>query len=310
MTVSKPRILLAGPLDEKAEHYLDEHAEVVRPAASNEAALCEAVAGCAAIVARTHSPVTAAVLSAGATKLKVVGVAGVGLDNVDLVAAEQMGVRVLNRATAASNAVAEYTIWAMLSSLRCYDEWRTGLASGEFASLRQSTGGRELHELTIGIIGMGNIGTRIGRICTLGFNARVIYNDIRKIDDLVFPAKAVDFATIWRESDIVTLHVPLTEQTHGFINANAFATATRKPVLINSARGAVVATDALVTALRDQKLAGAVLDVTDPEPLPLDHPLRGMPNCIITPHIASRTAGGLRRMLDVVEDVIAALKSG
>jgi phosphoglycerate dehydrogenase-like enzyme len=132
----------------------------------------------------------------------------------------------------------------------------------------------------------------------------VLYNDIIPVGPFAFPADAVDKDTLWSASDIVTLHVPLTGQTRGLVNADVLARLRPTAFLINTARGAVVDADALTDALRSNCLAGAALDVTDPEPLPLDHPLFSCPNCLLTPHVAARTVGGLRRMFDIVDDVL------
>ena len=137
--------------------------------------------------------------------------------------------------------------------------------------------------------------------------ARVLYNDIIEVGPFDFAAQAVDKATIWAKSDVVTLHVPLTELTRRMINAGVLARCQPTALLINAARGAVVDTDALTVALQTGRLAGAALDVTDPEPLPPAHPLFACERCILTPHIAARTFGGLRRMNAVVDDVVAFL---
>jgi len=118
----------------------------------------------------------------------------------------------------------------------------------------------------------------------------------------------VDKPTIWSQSDIVTLHVPLTDQTRGLVNAEVLAQFRPTAFLINTARGAIVDTDALTAALQAGRLSGAALDVTFPEPLPPDHPLFACDNCILTPHVAARTIGGLQRMFSVVDDVLAYLQ--
>ena len=155
---------------------------------------------------------------------------------------------------------------------------------------------------------MGRIGSRVGRICAAGCGARVLYNDIIDVGPLAYPAQAVDKPTIWSQSDIVTLHVPLTDQTRGLVNAEVLAQFRPTAFLVNTARGAIVDTGALTAALQTGRLGGAALDVTFPEPLPPDDPLFACDNCILTPHVAARTIGGLQRMFGVVDDVLAYLQ--
>ncbi len=300
------RILLAGRLDETAERRLEAAAEVVRVPASDEQAICERIGDCDALVARTHTPVTARVIEAG-RRLRVIGIAGVGLDRVDLEAAQKRSVRVIHVPDAASDAVAEFTVLLMLELLRPLRRLAGAYRQGRFAEARREPHGVELRGLCVGIVGMGRIGSRVGRICASGFGARVIYNDIVEVGPFDFLAEPTDKPALWRQADIVTLHVPLTDRTRRLIDREVLARMRRGAYLINTARGAVVDTDALVEALRSGHLAAAALDVTDPEPLPADHPLFAMENCIVTPHVAARTYAGLRRMYDVVDAVLAAL---
>ncbi|MGE3181655.1 MAG: 2-hydroxyacid dehydrogenase [Phycisphaerae bacterium] len=303
----RPRVLLAAPLDEVAEQRLAAAAVVVRAPGNKEDALRSLIGDCDAIVARTNTPITRRVLEAGQPRLRIVGVAGVGLDLVDVDAAREFGVRVVNRATAAPDAVAEFTVALILTQVRPYEKLQRGYRAGEFDALRRGADGRELGELTVGIIGMGNIGVRVGRICAAGFGATVLYHDIREIPELPFAARAVAHAEIWSACDVVTLHVPLTPATRGMVNRSVLSAAVRRPILINTARGGVVHTDDLTEALKKGWIFAAALDVTEPEPLPADHPLRFLPNCAITPHVASRSVSGMRRMFDVVDDVIEGL---
>jgi D-3-phosphoglycerate dehydrogenase len=303
-----PRILLAGELAAEAEAKLAAAGEVVRVPARDEAALCAQVVTCDALVARTHTPVTRAVLSAG-DRLRVVGIAGVGLDHVDVAAADECGIAVLHTPGAATEAVAELTLGLILQLLRPIPRLQKAYLAGRFVEARARPHGAELHELTIGIVGIGRIGSTVARICAAGFGARVLYNDIADVGPFDFDATSVDKGALWRDSDIVTLHVPLTGQTRGLISANVLAQMRPTALLINTARGAVVDTAALVAALAEQRIAGVALDVTDPEPLPTDHPLHDSERCIITPHIAARTPRGWRRMCAVVDQVIAHLES-
>jgi D-3-phosphoglycerate dehydrogenase len=306
-----PRILLAEALDAEAEARLRASADVVTPESTAEAALCSAIRGCDAMVARTSTRVTRLLLETGVLdggRLRIIGVAGVGLDRVDIAAARELGVELVHTPAAASDAVAELTIELMLMLLRPVPRLAAEYKAGRYREVRERPHGDELRERTVGIVGMGRIGARVARICAAGFGARVLYNDIADVGPFSFAATREDKATLWRESDIITLHVPLTADTRGLISADVLGQFRPGARLINTARGAVIDTAALTAALQNGQLGGAGLDVTHPEPLPSDHPLFSLESCILTPHIAARTHGGLRRMFDVVDRVLDILK--
>ena len=301
------RVLLVEALEADAERRLAAGATVVRTSRGDAETLRSLIGDYDALVVRTYVRVTRAVLEAG-RRLRVVGIAGVGLDHVDLVAAQELGIAVLNTPGAATDAVADFTLELMLQLLRPVPRLAGEYAGGRFHAAREQPHGRELRELTIGIVGMGRIGSAVGRRCAAGCGAQVRYNDIVEVGPFDFPAEPADKATIWSESDIVTLHVPLTKQTRGLVNAAVLSRLRPGALLINTARGGVVDTAALATALQAGQLAGAALDVVEPEPLPPGHPLFSCPNCILTPHVAARTYGGWRRMCAVVDDVLAYLR--
>lgn len=300
------KILLADALDAEAEASLAAAAEVIRAPRADEATLCALVADCDAIVARTHNPVTRAVLRAG-RKLRVVGIAGVGVDRVDIDAAREYGIAVINTPGAATHAVADLALAFMLQLLRPIPKLCDEYRAERFQAARAVPHGRELSELTVGIVGMGRIGSRVGRICAAGFGMRVLFNDIIDVGPFEFACEAVEKDTLWSNSDIVTLHVPLTPETRRLVDARVLARFRPGALLINTARGGVVDSGALVEALRIGRLGGVALDVTDPEPLPMEHPLFTCARCIITPHIAARTHRGFRNMCAVVDDVLAVL---
>lgn len=300
------RILLVGRLEPDAEQRLAAAAQVIRAPTSDETTLIRLIGDCDALIVRTHTRVSRELLAAG-RRLRVVGVAGVGTDLVDTAAAAALGIRVVNTPGAATEAVADLTLALILLLLRPVPRLAAAYQRGEFWVARDQPHGPELNELTVGIVGMGRIGSRVGRICAAGFGARVLYNDIVPVGPFDFPAESVDKPTLWARSDVVSLHVPLTDLTRHLINADVLARMRPSARLINTARGAVVDTMALTAALQQGRLAGAALDVTDPEPLPPDHPLFACDRCLLTPHVAARTPGGLRRMSGVVDDVLAVL---
>lgn len=305
----RPRVLLVSPLDPASERRLADAAEVVRPATEDAGSLLRAVAGCAAIIVRTHTRISRELLAAGAGVVKVVGVAGVGVDRVDLAAAAELGIAVEHMPAAATHAVAEFTLALMLELLRPIRSLSARYAAGDYAGARRESHGDELASKTVGIVGMGRIGSRVARLCGTGFGARVLYNDIRDVGPFEFPAESVEKPALWAEADLVTLHVPLTSQTRRMIDAGTLGRMRPGAMLINTARGEVVDTAALCRALDEGALAGAALDVTDPEPLPSQHPLFSQPRCILTPHVAARTHTGLRNMYGIVDVVLARLNS-
>jgi len=303
----RPRILLADALDEVAQTRLAAAAEVVRARHADPAELADLIADCDALIVRTRTSVPRDVLEAG-RRLRVVGVAGAGLDRVDLDAARTLGITVIDAAEAASDAVAEMTVALMLQLLRPIPRLAAAYRAGRYEQARAAPHGRELRDLTVGILGMGRIGSRVGRICASGFGARVLYNDIAEVGPFDFAATTVDKNRLYAESDILTLHVPLTDLTRGLIDAGVFARMRAGALLINTSRGAVVRTADMLDALRSGHITGAALDVTEPEPLPPDHPLFAMENVIVLPHVAARTVRGLRGMFDVVDAVLTFLR--
>jgi phosphoglycerate dehydrogenase-like enzyme len=282
---------------------------VVRAPQGDEQTLRQLIGDCEALVVRTNNCVTRRLLEAG-RRLRIVGVAGVGVDNVDVAAAQELRITVVSTPAAATDAVADLAVALMLQLLRPIPRLAEQYRHGQFRAARAQAHGRELCELTVGIVGMGRIGSRVGRTCAAGFGARVLYNDIIEVGPFDFPAQSVDKPTLWVASDIITLHVPLTDETRGLVGADVLARVRPTALLINTARGPVVDTAALSTALQAGRLAGAGLDVVDPEPLPPGHPLFACERCILTPHVAARTERGMRGMCAVVDQVLAFLQAG
>lgn len=303
----KPRIALAGGLDADAEALLEARAVLVRVADWSEKSLASALADCDALIVRTFVPVTRRVLES-TRGLRVVGVAGVGTDRIDMVAAAACDVAVLNMADAASDAVAEFTVALMLELLRPISRLSSEYRIGNFLPARKAPHGVELRELTVGIVGLGRIGSRVARICAAGFGATLLFYDIVEKSGLPFAARPTALDELLVRSDIVSLHVPLDESTRQLFDSRRFAQMKSGARLINTARGEVVDTAALGDALTVGNLGGAALDVTDPEPLPTNHALFTISNCIITPHVAARTVAGLRRMNEIAARVLAFLE--
>ncbi|MBK9118049.1 MAG: hypothetical protein IPM18_00355 [Phycisphaerales bacterium] len=300
------RILLAEPLTAAAEARLAMSGELVRAVEPREDELCRLLPGCVALVGRTRTPVTRRLLEVG-DLLRVVGIAGVGLDRVDTEAAAERGVRIVHTPAAATEAVAELAVALLLNLLRPVGRLMEEYRAGRFTEARAVPHGRELCDMTVGIVGLGRIGSRFAALCATGFGAQVLYNDIRDVGPLSFPARAVSKEELWGACDVVSLHVPLTGATQGLVSAAVLEQMLPGAYLLNTARGAVVDTLALVASLDSGRLGGAGLDVTEPEPLPAGHALLVHPRCLVTPHIAARTHRGWERMCAVVDEVVRVL---
>ncbi len=307
--MSQPRynILVAEPLSDDALQRLHAVANVRLLDTHDEATLAAAIHDCDALVVRTYVHVTASLIRA-APRLKVIARAGTGLDNVDLQAAKARGVMVVHTPAAATNAVAEHTVALILALERHLLTADRLLRSRSFIEARKTLISRELRGLTLGVIGMGRIGRVTAGICHHGLGMTILYHDIREVGPLPFHAEPADKKTIYQRADVLTLHVPLTEESRHLIDETALHCLQPSATLINTSRGAVIDVLALADALHRGQLAGAAIDVHHPEPPPPDYPLLAAPNCLLTPHLASRTPEALDRMNDVVDDLIAVLR--
>jgi len=309
---SRPRIVVAEQLSPSAMARLESAGEVVVLGSCDEAALLAAVYQADALAVRTYSQVTAKVIAEAkrAGRLKVIGRAGVGVDNIDVPAAAEAGIPVVHTPAACTFAVAELVIGLLIAVQRRIAQIDGRIRQGQFASLRSE--GKlmpELQHQTLGVIGMGRIGQAVSKRLHGGLGMRIIYHDIREIGYLPFVATDMpSHEAVYAEADVITMHVPLTRLTRGMINAAALAHFKNGSVLINTSRGPVVEAAALAAALKEGRLAGAAIDVVDPEPPPADHPLLSAPNCVLTPHVGSRSQEGLAALNDVVDDIIAVLQ--
>jgi phosphoglycerate dehydrogenase-like enzyme len=273
----------------------------------DEGALRAALPEADGLLVRTRTRVTADLLAA-APNLRVIGRGGVGLDNIDVEAARERDIVVVHTPAAATESVADHTLALLLALLRGTHAADAAIRAGAYAKGRNAFVTRELHSLTVGIIGLGRIGKAVARRCRHGFGCRVLYNDLVAPGYVDFVAESVSKERLYEEADVVTLHVPLTEATRRLIDAEALARFRRGALLINTARGAVVDAHAVADALQAGHLGGAAFDVLEEEPPAADDPLLSAPNVVLTPHIAARTAAALERMNDVVVDVLAVLR--
>jgi len=307
MEPTSPTIIVAEPLDTAAVCRLRNVGRVRELESPSESALVAAMSECDALIVRSRCSVTRRVIQ-NAPRLRVIGRGGVGLEHIDIEAAKSRGIQVVYTPEASTNAVAELTVGLMLALERRLVAADAMVRDGRFAEARVSLVGRELAGLTLGIVGMGRIGQRVAHICSTGLAMTIIYNDIRELSGLAMRAQPREKEALYAESDIVTLHVPLTETACGMIDARALAMFKPSATLINTSRGQVVDGSALACALATGQLAGAALDVFDPEPPELGDSLLTASNTLFSSHLGARTATSLSRMNDVVGDVIAVLE--
>ncbi|ANF22596.1 hydroxyacid dehydrogenase [Thermococcus piezophilus] len=302
------KVLVAAPLHEKAIEVLKNAGfEVVYEEYPNEEMLIELVGDVEAIIVRSKPKVTRKVIEA-APKLKVIGRAGVGLDNIDIEAAKEKGIKVVNSPAASSRSVAELTIALIFAVARKIAFADRKMREGVWA--KKQSMGIELEGKTIGIVGFGRIGYNVAKIAkALGMNVLLYdpYPNEERAKEV--GGKFVSLEELLKESDVITIHVPLIDATYHLINEERLKLMKPTAILINAARGAVIDTDALVKALQEGWIAGAGLDVFEEEPLPKDHPLTKLDNVVLTPHIgASTVEAQMRAGVQVAEQIVEILK--
>ncbi len=251
-----------------------------------------------------------AALIEGSPRLKVISTMAVGFDNIDIQAATARGIPVGHTPGALTEATADFAFALLMAAARRITEAERYVRAGRWKTWGPMLlMGQDVYGATLGIIGLGRIGQAVARRAR-GFDMRVIYYGGSDEDAArAIGAERRSLEDVLAESDFLSLHCPLTPETRGLINADALRRMKPTSILINTARGAVVDHAALYQALRDGWIAGAALDVTDPEPIPLDSPLLTLDNCVIAPHIASsteRTRARIARM--AAENLLAGLR--
>ena len=236
---------------------------------------------------------------------------GVGMDNVDTVAAEELGIVARNVADYGSAEVADHAMTLLLAQLRGLPAWTAGIRAGEWLIRGQVPDPRELRSCTLGLLGFGAIAREVC-VRAQAFGMRVVAHD-PFLDDArieALGAEAVTFDELWRTSDAVSVHMPLTPDTHGIVNAAALDSMAQGSYLINTARAGLVDRDALAAALERGRLAGVGLDVWWQEPAEPDDPLARDPRVVLTPHVAWLSTGSVGRLRTAAaERLLDALRS-
>lgn len=290
------RVLLTQDIAIEGKQLLKENdCEVVVASAEKEDIIIECIKACDAVFSATFF-LNERILRE-AKKLKVIAKHGVGIENVvDLNTATELGKYVVNTPYANMNAVAEHTVAGMLAFSKKVTLMDTATRTLNFNASQSG----EIHEvvgLTIGLIGLGNIGRIVARICALGLNMKVVgydpYQDKKSIPEYIEMVDDMD--NVIKCADYLSLHIGLTNETWGLINIDKFVLMKRTAVLLNFARGAIVVEKDLVEALQAGIIAGAILDVYEKEPVEVDNPLLKMDNVLLSPHSAASTDEALAR---------------
>jgi D-3-phosphoglycerate dehydrogenase len=310
--MTNPKVLVADPI---AQRGIDELAnggslDVTVKIGLKPEELLAIIGEFNALVVRSETKVNAKVIEA-ASNLKVVGRAGVGVDNVDVDAATRRGIIVMNTPGGNTISTAEHAFSLMVSTARNIPQADASVKGGKWD--RKSFVGVELYNKTLAILGMGRIGTEIARRA-IAFGMRVLAYDpylsasrarslqvelVEKLDDII------------PEADFITLHMPLTAETKYMLNAERLGRTKKGVRIVNCARGGLIDEAALVEALKTKHVAAAALDVFETEPLPAESPLRGLTNLIFTPHLGASTAEAQEGVgIEVAEQIRAALLSG
>src|SRR5216110_27643 len=310
--MSSPKVFIADSISQRGIDELtrDSALEANVQTGLSETQLAEAIPDFAALIIRSQTKVTAKILNAG-KKLRVVGRAGVGVDNVDVETATRRGVVVLNAPGANTISTAEHAFSLLLSLARNIARADATLKGGTWD--RKNLEGVELYNKTLGIIGMGRIGSELSRRA-IAFGMRVIAYDpylsasrarglqVELVDDLD------DLLT---SADFISLHTPLTAETCHILDAQRLQKTKRGVRIINCARGGLIDEGALAQALQDGHVAGAALDVFEIEPLPSDSPLRSAPNLVLTPHLGASTVEAQESVgIEIAQSIRAALLEG
>lgn len=304
---AKPVVLLVESIHARYLALLKRHTQVVRPEGFTEADIARAARDADAILIRTKGCVSAKVIAA-APRLKVIARHGVGVDHINIPAATRAGVWVVNTPAGSLTAVAEHT-WMMilnLAKLGPGGDRATRARDYGFRSRHEST---ELRGKTLGILGLGRIGTRVAEVGRHGFGMEILYTDLLKYraKERRLGARKVSLDALLKRSDVLSIHLPLTEKTRGIVGAAQLRRMKPTAYMINCARGAILDTVALAKALKAGRLGGAGVDVFSPEVPPASHPLLTCENAILSPHNAAQTPEARLNYAAVALDVLRVL---
>jgi D-3-phosphoglycerate dehydrogenase len=302
------KILLYEDMHKAGKTLLRERAEVIFAKSFDEASLIEQAMDVDGIIIRANGKVSRRLMES-APKLKVVGRHGVGVENIDLEAATEKGIWVVNTPDANDLSVAEHFFGLALILSKMLKKADIALREGRFEARYQYIG-NELHGKTLGILGFGRIGRAVGRIGHKGFDMKVLYYDAVQYDETEKELKArkASLEEVLSQSDYISINLPMLPETKGILGKREFGLMKPSAFIINLARGPIWDEKALCQVLKEKKIAGAGSDVYEVEPAAKGHPLFDLENFLGTPHMAAHTEEALRRMSLVAEDVIRVLE--
>jgi len=306
--MAKFRVLLYEDMAEEGKAILKEKAGIVFAQKLDESFLVERVKDIDGIVIRANGKVTRKIMES-APRLKVVGRHGVGVENIDLQAATDLGIWVVNTPDANDNSVAEHFFGLALMLSKMLKKGDIAMHEGRWQA-RYEYIGRELNGKTLGILGFGRIGKTIGRIGRKGFGMKILYYDAIRYEEVEKEISAVKLSLdhVLSQSDFVSINLPMLPETKALIGAREISLMKRTAYLLNLARGPIWDEKAVEAALKEAKIAGAASDVFEVEPAAQEHPLLKLENFIATPHMAAHTQEALGRMSRVAEDIIRVLE--
>jgi D-3-phosphoglycerate dehydrogenase len=282
--------MICDPISPKGITFLQERPEfkvTVLEKRLSEEELLPLVAETEAMVVRSETKVTRKVMES-APKLRVVGRAGVGVDNVDVEAATQRGIVVMNTPSGNTISTAELTFSMLMALARNIPQAHKSMKDGEWN--RKAFKGIELYGKTLGVLGMGRIGSEVAKRA-LSFGMQVLAYDpyLTSARAKALQVELLELEEIYARADFITVHMPMNDETQGMINAEAFAKMKKGVRILNCARGGIVHETDLLKAVQSGQVAGAALDVYESEPLPKDSPLRQNPQIVMTPHLGAST---------------------
>jgi glyoxylate reductase len=311
--MSKPKVFVTRAISEKGLEIIRDFCDVnvwpnEMPPTRDE--LLGHVRGVDGLLCLLTDKIDGEMMDEAGPQLKVISNHAVGFDNIDVSAATARKIPVGNTPDVLTDATADFAFALMMAVARRITEAERYVRAGNWKTWGPMLLlGMDLKGATLGLIGFGRIGKAVARRAA-GFDMRVIYYDPNeKKPDRNLKATRVDFETLLEESDFISLHTPLTPDTRHVIDAEAFSKMKRTAVVVNTSRGPVVDPNALYEALKERRIFGAGLDVTEPEPLPMDSPLLTLDNIVIVPHIASASTSS-RNMMSwmAAQNLLAGLK--
>lgn len=303
-------VLVNKPIHPDALKRLSEEVEVLTPFEASEEEQIEILSGANGIFHCLGLDITAGIIDRCKT-LEVIGRQGAGVESIDVDAATRKNIQVVYAPYGPTESTAEHTFALMMAVARKLTLFDRNVRTGQF-NIRDRVVGRELFEARVGIIGFGRIGKRFARICKAALDM-----EVHVFDPFVSQPDALEWGAVYETDvvemaakvDVLSLHCPLTNQTRHVVDRKVIQAMKPNALIINAARGPLMDESALIKALRQKKIAGAGLDVFDPEPPESDNPLFLLDNVVLTPHIGAFTDEGRRRMgLTVAEDVLSVLR--